>query len=69
MLYFGVPMTPTLKKFGLVAAGAVAGVLVSVGLSAVAQRDSRPNNLPLDELRQFSDVFDHRLPIERKAEA
>jgi len=57
MLHFGVPMTPTLKKFGLVAAGAVAGVLVSVGLSAVAQRDSRPNNLPLDELRQFSDVF------------
>jgi carboxyl-terminal processing protease len=50
-------MTPSLKKFGLVAAGAVAGVLVSVGLSAVAQRDSRPNNLPLDELRQFSDVF------------
>ena len=50
-------MTPTLKKIGLVAAGAVAGVLVSVGLSAVAQRDARPNNLPLDELRQFSDVF------------
>jgi carboxyl-terminal processing protease len=45
-----------LKSWGLLSVGAVAGVLVSVGISAVAQRDSR-QALPLDELRQLSDVF------------
>jgi len=33
----------------------VAGVLLSIGISAVAQRTTSP--LPLDELRQFSNVF------------
>jgi carboxyl-terminal processing protease len=45
-----------LKSVGLVLAGAFAGILVSVGLSAVAQRSQRAV-LPLEELRQFSDVF------------
>jgi carboxyl-terminal processing protease len=45
-----------LKSLGLVLAGAFAGILVSVGLSAVAQRSPRAV-LPLEELRQFSDVF------------
>ncbi len=45
-----------LKSLGLVLAGAFAGILVSVGLSAVAQRSQRAV-LPLEELRQFSDVF------------
>ena len=45
-----------LKSIGLVLAGAFAGILVSVGLSAVAQRSQRAV-LPLEELRQFSDVF------------
>jgi carboxyl-terminal processing protease len=49
-------MNSKLKHAGLISIGAVAGVLVSIGLSAVAQRDSR-SPLPLDELRQFSDVF------------
>lgn len=49
-------MSNKIKHVGLIAIGAVAGVLVSVGLSAVAQRDLR-GVLPLDELRQFSDVF------------
>ncbi|GAA4415971.1 S41 family peptidase [Quisquiliibacterium transsilvanicum] len=49
-------MNGRLKQFGLVSIGAVAGVLVSIGLSAVAQRDARVP-LPLEELRQFSDVF------------
>jgi carboxyl-terminal processing protease len=49
-------MNGRLKKLGLVSIGAVAGVLVSIGLSAVAQRDARVP-LPLEELRQFSDVF------------
>jgi carboxyl-terminal processing protease len=46
--------TRKFRSFGLVIAGAVAGVLLSVGVSAVAQRG---NPLPLEELRQFSNVF------------
>lgn len=42
------------RGFGLIATGLVAGVLLSVGVSALAQRGSP---LPLDELRQLSNVF------------
>jgi carboxyl-terminal processing protease len=49
-------MNTKLKPLALVVAGAVAGVLVSLGVTAVAQRDAR-TALPLEELRQFSDVF------------
>jgi carboxyl-terminal processing protease len=49
-------MKSKLKPLALVTAGAVAGVLISVGVSAVAQRDVR-TSLPLEDLRQFSDVF------------
>jgi carboxyl-terminal processing protease len=49
-------MKTKVKSVALVTAGAVAGILVSVGISAVAQRDVR-TTLPLEELRQFSDVF------------
>ena len=45
-----------LKSVSLVLAGAIAGVLISVGLTAVAQRGQRAP-LPLEELRQFSDGF------------
>lgn len=44
-----------LRTLGLLCTGIVAGVLLSVGISAVAQRSAAP--LPLDELRQFSNVF------------
>ena len=46
--------TRKFRGFGLIAIGAVAGVLLSVGVTAVAQRGSP---LPLDELRQLSNVF------------
>ncbi|MFZ9407782.1 MAG: S41 family peptidase [Burkholderiaceae bacterium] len=49
-------MKSMLKPLALVTAGLIAGVLVSLGVTAVAQRDARPS-LPLDELRQLSDVF------------
>ena len=49
-------MKTSFKPLTLLTAGALAGVLISFGVSAVAQRDAR-NALPLDELRQFSDVF------------
>ncbi|TAM86764.1 MAG: S41 family peptidase [Candidimonas sp.] len=41
-------------KFGLVVLGAVAGVLLSLGITAAAQRDGP---LPLKELQQFANVF------------
>jgi carboxyl-terminal processing protease len=40
----------------LIGAGAVAGVLVSLGISAYAFRDSR-GPIPLEEIRAFTDVF------------
>jgi len=43
-----------LRQLGLVSVGLFAGVLLSVGITAVAQRGAP---LPLDELRQFSNVF------------
>ncbi len=41
-------------RFGLVMMGAIGGVLVSLGISAVAQRGEP---LPLRELQQFANVF------------
>ena len=41
-------------RFGLVMVGAIGGVLVSLGISAVAQRGEP---LPLKELQQFATVF------------
>ncbi len=49
-------MSRSLKKLGLLSIGMVAGLLISLGITAVAQRENR-QPLPLDELRQFSDVF------------
>ena len=49
-------MQGKMKQIGLLSVGAVAGLLISIGISAVAQREARPP-LPLEELRQFSDVF------------
>src|SRR5690606_12764055 len=46
--------TRKFRGFGLVAIGAVAGILLSLGVTALAQRGSP---LPLDELRQLSNVF------------
>ena len=50
-------MSTSTNKFrglGLVSVGIVAGVLLSLGITAIAQRGTP---LPLDELRQFSNVF------------
>ncbi len=44
-----------LRTLGLVCSGLVAGVMLSVGISAMAQKNTAP--LPLDDLRQFSSVF------------
>ncbi len=52
-------ITPTrsrLKIAGWVGTGLISGVLLSVGLSALAQRETRLS-LPIDELRQFAEVY------------
>jgi len=41
---------------GLISTGVIAGLLVSLGISAYAFRDSR-GPIPLEEIRQFSEVF------------
>ncbi|MEO6958592.1 MAG: S41 family peptidase [Burkholderiaceae bacterium] len=41
-------------NFGLVAAGVIGGILISLGISAAAQR---ADPLPLKELQQFANVF------------
>lgn len=46
--------TRRLGGFGLVAVGALGGVLISLGISAAAQRGEP---LPLKELQQFANVF------------
>ena len=44
------------RPASLIGVGAIAGAILSLGITAMAQRDTR-GILPLDELRQFSDVF------------
>jgi len=46
--------TRRVRSFGLVLVGAIGGILLSVGISAVAQRGEP---LPLKELQQFANVF------------
>jgi carboxyl-terminal processing protease len=49
-------MAGRLRSVGLIGTGAIAGVLVSLGISAYAFRDTR-GQIPLEEIRQFSEVF------------
>ena len=49
-------MSARWRNLGLVGIGAVAGVAISLGISAYAFRDSR-GPIPLEEIRQFTDVF------------
>jgi carboxyl-terminal processing protease len=49
-------MSGRFRSWGLVAIGAVAGISLSFGFAAYAFRDAS-NPIPLDELRQFSEVF------------
>jgi carboxyl-terminal processing protease len=54
-------MRNKLGQFGLIVAGVLIGVAISLNFSAVAQRDSgsRPLlPLPIEELRAFTEVFD-----------
>ncbi|MBS1216325.1 MAG: C-terminal processing peptidase [Proteobacteria bacterium] len=64
-------MSGKMKSFGLVLVGVVAGVLLSLNLSAVAQRELVRSPLPYEDLRTFSEVFgriksDYVEPVEDK---
>ena len=49
-------MANRLRNIGLIALGAVAGVLISLNFQAVADRAAR-SPLPIEELRAFTEVF------------
>lgn len=49
-------MHQKLRQFSLVSVGLVAGICVSLGISAIADKE-RPESLPLTELKQFTEVF------------
>ena len=49
-------MRSKIRGFGLILLGAVAGVLISLNLQAVAERDAQ-GPLPIAELRAFTEVF------------
>ena len=58
------------EKFGLVVLGLIAGVMVSLHFSAIADKDTE-TTLPVEELRSFSEVFgriknDYVEPVEDK---
>jgi carboxyl-terminal processing protease len=50
-------MKSRIKQAGLILVGVLAGVLLSLNFSAVAQRDAANSPLPVDELRAFAEVF------------
>jgi len=63
-------MSNKLQRFGLVIAGVVIGVAISLNFSAVAQKDAALP-LPIEELRAFTEVFgriksDYVEPVEDK---
>ena len=49
-------MRSRIEKFGLIGLGLIAGVLISLQLSAIADKET-PEPLPIEELRAFSEVF------------
>ncbi len=66
-------MRTKFEKFGLIAIGAILGVMLSLNYSAVADKDVKlqQQQLPLDDLRAFAEVFgkiksDYVEPVEDK---
>jgi carboxyl-terminal processing protease len=63
-------MRSKFEKFGLIGSGILIGVLISVNLSALADKTELPQ-LPIDDLRVFAEVFskvktDYVEPVEDK---
>ena len=53
----GTTLSGKMKAAGLVGIGAIAGVMLSLNFSAVAERPSTMLNLPIEEVRMLSEVF------------
>jgi carboxyl-terminal processing protease len=53
----GGELNARLKAAGLIALGGIAGVMLSLNFSAVAERQSSALNLPIEEVRMLSEVF------------
>jgi carboxyl-terminal processing protease len=49
-------MSGRMRSISLIGVGAIAGLAISLGISAYAFRDTR-SPIPLEEIRQFTDVF------------
>lgn len=63
-------MRSSLEKFGLIGSGILVGILVSLNISAWAEKNLTPQ-LPIDDLRVFAEVFgkvksDYVEPVEDK---
>lgn len=50
-------MRSTLQKIGLLTAGLLAGIFISLNFSASAGKDAAVSALPIEELRSFADVY------------
>jgi len=50
-------MKSKLQKIALIALGALAGIMLSLNFSAVAQKEEARTPLPVEELRSFAEVF------------
>jgi carboxyl-terminal processing protease len=64
-------MRAKFEKTGLIIMGTVLGILLSLNFSAIADKDTNKNTLPLDDLRTFAEVFgkiksDYVDPVEDK---
>jgi carboxyl-terminal processing protease len=63
-------MRSTFEKFGLIGSGVLIGILVSLNITAWADKNIS-STLPIDELRVFAEVFgkiksDYVEPVEDK---
>jgi carboxyl-terminal processing protease len=64
-------MRARFEKFGWIGIGALLGVLLSLNIPAIADKDNNKTQLPLDDLRAFAEVFgkiksDYVEPVEDK---
>ena len=50
-------MVQSMKKAGLVLSGAIAGVLLSLGLTAYADKKDAASTLPIEDVQRFSQVL------------
>ncbi|OIQ83845.1 carboxy-terminal processing protease CtpB precursor [mine drainage metagenome] len=50
-------MRAKFEKFGLIGLGALLGIMLSLNYSAIADKDTKAQQLPLEDLRSFAEIF------------